>query len=1001
MAELKAEKKYAPGSLISVRGREWVVQPSRDEDPEMIFAKPIDGSVDEATGFLPGLDEIETAVFARPNPEDAGDGAACSLLRDALRLNVRDAAGPFRSFGRINVEPRPYQLVPLLLALRQETPRLLVADDVGVGKTIETGLILRELVDRGEIERFCILCPPYLAEQWERELYEKFNLETTVVLSGTINRLERELNGCESVFDAHKRTIVSIDFIKGKRSAEFLRSAPEMIVIDEAHCVANELGTNRSQRYSLARQLCKDPDRGALLVTATPHSGKDDAFRSLLGLLNEEFLDAETFPTDLSGEEHRKDRERLAQYFVMRRRGDIKDFLNEKTDFPTVKSDDFSWAPTEKYRALLDATIEYAQALVKDESAKDKLHKAAMWWTALGLLRSVSSSPAAAEGAFAKKGDDANKDEKGIADGAETVETDEEKKNRLKNFAEDARLQAIDADPVESENSKDFILGAALDLPKGSPLDKKRREIAALARELKGVGKDPKLDALVGVLKKELKDGYSPIVFCRFINTATYLKDELGRFFAKEDKKTPKAVVACVTGLLPPEERERTVEELGAAERKILVCTDCLSEGINLQDYFDEAIHYDLSWNPTRHDQREGRVNRFGQPKKEVRVLTIIGSEGIDGLILEKLLNKHRTIKKSLGISVQPPGDSQKIVEALVNAYLLRGARASGTPTTMSLLGFDKQVEDQISREVKAYEKDWNEEKERVEKRSQTFFAHRAASRLADAVRPELREAREQIGGPEDVKRFVTRAVDALHGRIKETASDVFVVDMKEAREENESLRASIPDYDEWRLSFTGPHGNETEFATRAHPFVAGLADYTFRTALDSEAADPIARRCGGIKTDGAATISFALLLRLRYHLLRGAGKAPGKDGEKRGAFETLVEETRVLGVEGFPGDDGFRFLSEDETNKLLESKATGNLGREEAKDLIAEFYEAADESGVVQEEFKRLVQERADALLASNNRVRNAVKSGKVEVKAEEDPDIIGVYVYSPDQSR
>lgn len=992
------EKKFAPGSLISVRGREWVVQPPRDEDPEMIFAKPIDGSDDEATGFLPGLDEIESAVFDRPDPEYAGDGASCSLLRDALRLSVRDAAGPFRSFGRINVEPRPYQLVPLLLALRQETPRLLIADDVGVGKTIETGLILRELVDRGEIDRFCILCPPCLAEQWERELYEKFNLETTIILPGTINRLERELSGYESVFDAHKRTIVSLDFIKGKRSVEFLRSAPEMIVIDEAHSVANDLGTNRSQRYRLARQLCEDPERGALLVTATPHSGKDGAFRSLLGLLNKDFLEEELFPTDLSGEEHRKDRERLAQYFIMRRRADIQGFI-DKTDFPTVKSADFSWKPTPQYRELMDATIEYAKELVNDPT-KDQLRKSALWWTALGLLRAMSSSPAAAEVTFGKKSGDAVAEApEGSGDDSGAFEPVAEDNLRYERLVHETRLQVIDADPIESETSKDFPLGAALDVPNGSALDQKRKGIIALARGLKGAGKDPKLDVLVGVLKKELKDGYSPIVFCRFINTAEYLKEELGRIFSKEDKKTPKAVVACVTGLLPPEERERIVEELGEAERRILVCTDCLSEGINLQEYFDEAIHYDLSWNPTRHDQREGRINRFGQPRETVRVLTLFGSEGVDGLILEKLIAKHRKIKNSLGISVQPPADSQKMVEALVNAYLLRGARYEGRKAqTLLFPELAAQTEELIKEEFK---NEWDAAKERVGKRSQTYFAHLKTMRLTDAVKPELEEAREQIGGPEDVKRFVTRAVSAVNGRIEEESPDVFVVDVKEARERNDSLRSSLPDYDEWRLSFNGPRGKGTEFATRAHPFVAGLANYTFNTALDAAAKEPIARRCGGIKTDGVRTISFALLLRLRYRLLRDAAKGSRKEGEEVGAFETLAEETRVLGMEGFPGDDGFRFLSDEETKALLELRATSNLGRKKAKELIRDFYDAADESGVVKEELKRVVEERAAALAASNNRVRNAVKSGKADVKAEETPDVIGVYVYSPDQSR
>jgi len=100
------------------------------------------------------------------------------LLREAARLSTRAAAGPFRSFARIAVEPRPYQLVPLMMALRLDPVRLLIADDVGIGKTIEAALVARELLDRGEIQRLAVLCPPHLAEQWQKELAEKFHIET-------------------------------------------------------------------------------------------------------------------------------------------------------------------------------------------------------------------------------------------------------------------------------------------------------------------------------------------------------------------------------------------------------------------------------------------------------------------------------------------------------------------------------------------------------------------------------------------------------------------------------------------------------------------------------------------------------------------------------------------------------------------------------------------------------------------------------------------------------
>jgi len=118
-----------------------------------------------------------------------------------------------------------------------------------------------------------------------------------------------------------------------------------------------------------------------------------------------------------------------------------------------------------------------------------------------------------------------------------------------------------------------------------------------------------------------------------------------------------------VTGRLPPADRDRRVNGLGKSEKRLLVCTDCLSEGVNLQDQFNAVVHYDLSWNPTRHEQREGRVDRYGQASKDVRAITYYGADNrIDGIVLDVLLRKHKTIRNALGISVPVPVDSNQVM---------------------------------------------------------------------------------------------------------------------------------------------------------------------------------------------------------------------------------------------------------------------------------------------------------------------------------------------------
>jgi hypothetical protein len=197
-----------PGSIVCCRNRDWVLLPSNSPDVHLL--RPLTGATDDIVALhrqltdLIGYDlpeeRIRSATFPLPSPDDLADAASAHMLWQAARLTLREGATPFRSLGRISIRPRIYQFVPLLMALRLDPVRLLIADDVGVGKTIEALLIARELYDRGEIRRLCVLCPPYLCEQWQKELAEKFHLDAVVIRSGTINHLERHKAGTESIY---------------------------------------------------------------------------------------------------------------------------------------------------------------------------------------------------------------------------------------------------------------------------------------------------------------------------------------------------------------------------------------------------------------------------------------------------------------------------------------------------------------------------------------------------------------------------------------------------------------------------------------------------------------------------------------------------------------------------------------------------------------------------------------------------------------------------------
>ena len=604
------------------------------------------------------------------------------------------------------MEPRPYQLVPLMMALKLDPVRLLIADDVGIGKTIEASTIARELLDRGEIDRLAVLCPPQLAEQWQQELAEKFHIDAELILSSTIQRLERDLPVGVSVFDRHRFTIVSTDFIKSARRAEdFILKCPEFVIVDEAHgcTLAGGVGRGRQQRFDLVRRIAQDPTRHLVLVTATPHSGNEDAFRSLLSLLDTSFAN---LPTDLDRAEREGIRRKLAAHLVQRRRADIRHYLETDTAFPTRGQAGYLHLQQGVPRPVRGHPR--LRPGLRLQPHGGRRHQRVRYWSALALLRCVSSSPAAAAATLRNRA---------AADQADEDDVDEV-----------GRRTVLDQGDSDDALALDFSPGSDTE---GSGEGTRRRllEFARRAEALPAAS-DHKLQAAIREVKDLLKDGFQPVVFCRFIDTAGYLAREL------RDALPAKVRVASVTGLLPPAEREARIADL-AAERGqyVLVSTDCLSEGINLQQQFNAVLHYDLAWNPTRHEQREGRVDRFGQEKPEVRVITYYGSDNpIDGVILDVLIRKHKAIKSDLGVTVAVPGSSELIAEALFEGALFREKNAAN-PFQLEL-----DFIDDLGPKKQALHAEWDNARDR-EKASRSRFAEHTlkpeavAAELADCAR--------------------------------------------------------------------------------------------------------------------------------------------------------------------------------------------------------------------------------------------------------------------------
>lgn len=935
---------FGVGSIVRCREREWVVLPSYEED--VVMLRPLAGGEEEICGVSAqlmkyGIDTITSADFPLPKPEEAGDATSAGLLFDAARLTLRDGAGPFRSLGRISVRPRPYQFVPMLMALRLDPIRLLISDDVGVGKTIEAAVIARELLDRGEIKRICVLCPPYLCDQWaNKELKEKFHLDAVIINSSTVSSLERRLPpGDHSIFSYFPFTVVSIDYVKSEcHRQNFLANCAELVIVDEAHGAArpSSRSATQQQRHALLRELVKDEDRHLILLTATPHSGVEEGFLSLLGLLEPDFerLDLQNLTE--------KQRDLLARHFVQRRRADVVDWLGEKTPFPERDASEAHYDLSPTYRKLFEGVYEFSRELVASGEALKGWKRRIRYWTALALLRCVMSSPAAASAAIGKRLQGLGEEEGEASD------------DFLPSIYETEDRESTDLQPSQ------IIEEGAEELPDAGA--RKLRAFAKQAESLKGAD-DRKMEKCAELVEELLNEGFSPIVWCRYIATSDYVAAELERRLAKRFSELR---VVSITGLLSDDERKLKVGELADFPRRVLVATDCLSEGINLQDDFDAVIHYDLPWNPNRLEQREGRVDRFGQQKEVVKAVILYGRDNpVDGAVLDVLLRKARSIHKSLGISVPVPVGSETVMEAVLESLFFQGRDAS----QMQL--FDAPDAQELGRL-------WDRAAER-EKESRTRFAQRAIK--PDEVDRELKESDSVLGDPGAVRDFVLEACKRLGVGCKRKKDDTYEIVSLDLFPER--AREALPQKGGRRLSFEAPVPEGSIYIGRNHPFVTGLARHLLEEALAAKEGS-VASRCGAMRTSRVQKRTTLLLLRCRYTLT-----VPN-------AEDLLAEEVLPLAFTGQPPDEVNWLSREEATDLLREAEPEENISpqvRAEAIDKSLEWYKG------LKGEIKGILEERARTLQAAHKRVREAARVVRrgVAVTRHLPPDLLGVIVLLP----
>lgn len=420
------------------------------------------------------------------------------------------------------------------------------------------------------------------------------------------------------------------------------------------------------------------------------------------------------------------------------------------------------------------------------------------------------------------------------------------------------------------------------------------------------------------------------------------------------------------------------------------MATDCLSEGINLQRDFNAILHYDLSWNPTRHEQREGRVDRYGQPSPKVRVVTYYGEDtGVDRIILRVLLRKHKTIRSSLGISVPVPARAEELVEAIFEDVLLHKRPKDNRQMLLEFGSNEAEAADSSTRKV---QEEWQNAAER-EARSRTMFAQETIK--FGEVAQEVDAVRTAIGSGVDVAAFCRTALRHYKASISDVGSGIRTRIEVSLQDVPRAVRDSLPipgNPTNLTARFELPVQPGEFYLHRTHPLVEALATGILDSSLDS-AADTGAARCGVVRTKAVDRRTTLLLVRLRYHIETEIKSGPrGKEVAER--RQLLAEDSQVLAFAG--SAQSAEWLSKEQAEALLEVIPDANITPELQRDALQRIIDGVP---ALMPHLESAARSRAAELLEAHRRVRSAARLRGVSQRVEPQlpPDILGIYVFLP----
>lgn len=530
-----------------------------------------------------------------------------------------ETAGGFLSSLASGIIPLPHQLHVLNRAMEANNIRYILADEVGLGKTIEAGMIIRELKSRGLVSRILVVCPTGLVTQWASEMQEKFHEKFQVILPSDYDTIRR-LTDNDDVYGQFDQVISPMDSIKPiekhagwseekvekyneERIYSIINSGWDLIIIDEAHRVAGSSG--EVARYKLGNLLAQASPY-LLLLSATPHNGKTEPFLRLIRL-----LDADAFPNAKSIV-----REQVAPFLIRTEKREAIDnngnllFKNRITHLVTI-----SWDERNNLQRELYEMVSSYVAKTYNKALRNRKKNMCLIFLLIIMQRMVTSSTAAIRQSLERR-----------------LNVLLEQRTCVGNLREE------DLDELNIEDGvEDALEAISLDMELEI---EELKQIISLAKQAQFQNQDAKVEPLLNEIDAILSEDRTQkvIIFTEFVATQTYLQELLvNRGYT----------VTILNGGMSIDERNAAMQEFKAST-SIFISTDAGGEGLNLQ-FANIIINYDLPWNPMKIEQRCGRVDRIGQ-QRDVHIYNFIVGETVENRVREVLEEKLSVILKEMGV---------------------------------------------------------------------------------------------------------------------------------------------------------------------------------------------------------------------------------------------------------------------------------------------------------------------------------------------------------------